>query len=199
MKIIYNDGVDNHPRDHVKITLLKCHSGNFSGILTWHIYIFQNIFWITSTECRTSTSCMACTWTPQTLPCSTRAESEASIRMILRSPGVSFRSTLSSSTCALSTLSQMTVEISAEMTQAHESTHTLVWISAELKKMKRNKTKQIDQISSFMKYLREISELQSCCCVFTLGQHSKPYDLFMIMFSSDKIHSLSQSSSLSFF
>lgn len=49
-------------------------------------------------SCHTSTSCMACTWTPQPLPCSTRAESKASIRMILRRPGVSLRSTLSRST-----------------------------------------------------------------------------------------------------
>lgn len=76
-------------------------------------------FWHTRIS-HTSTSCMACTWTPQHLPCSTRLESKASIRMTLRRPGVSFRSTLSRSTWALSTLSQMTVEISAVTAQAQE-------------------------------------------------------------------------------
>lgn len=106
---------------------------------TWHIfntvnksYCKTNVYWAKSgpflsfivfPSHRTSTSCMACTWTPQHLPCSMRAESKASIRMILRRPGVSFRSTLSRSTWALSTLSQMTVEMSAGMTSKATGAH----------------------------------------------------------------------------
>lgn len=63
--------------------------------------------------CHTSTSWRACTWTPQPLPRSSSSEPKVSIRIIFCSFGVSFRSTLAKRTWAFSTLSQITVVMSA--------------------------------------------------------------------------------------
>ena len=123
----------------------------------------------------TSTSCMACTWTPQHLPCSTRSESKASIRMILRRPGVSFRSTLSRSTWALSTLSQMTVEMSAGMTSKHARAHAPLCECQQNRKRKGTEQNKMGHlINTSVKVLRDTSDPHSdrmvkllSSCVFT--------------------------------
>lgn len=149
---------------------LKSPSGHFSGETTswpldtyiWYLHWAKSrpfLSFILFPSHRTSTSCMACTWTPQHLPCSTRAESKASIRMILRRPGVSFRSTLSRSTWALSTLSQMTVEMSAGMTSKRARAHAPL---CEYQRNRRRKGTEQNRmghlISTLGKVSRETSE-----------------------------------------